>query len=281
MKQLSKLWILCFFIFESCVIFQATKVPSNNLKSALNAKSKHSPTIVFLGDSITHGRVSYDYVDAIAKNPNLKDYQVINEGINSRLTVQILEQLDNLKEINPDFVFLLIGTNDLKATLSPEEYNRYASIWKLKDPVTEESFVQNLTKIIQTIKKDTKAKLIVFSLPVLGEDPNSIPFQRSKRFAELTKEVTRKETVIYKPFHETLSKGLETSNLKIRKPYIQSTWGMYWTILRYYSTTSSWDDLGDSNGYYYLTDAIHLNERGGKVLEGMALEEILPKKESP
>ncbi|MBM9546627.1 SGNH/GDSL hydrolase family protein [Leptospira sp. 201903074] len=276
MKPLSKLWILCFILFESCVIFQATKVPPNNLKSALESKSTQQPKIVFLGDSITHGRVSYDYVGSIAKNPNLTSYQVINEGINSRLTVQILEQLDNLKELKPDYVFLLIGTNDLKATLSADEYNRYAALWKLKEPVTEESFVKNLTKIIQTIKKDTKAKLIVFSPPVLGEDTNSIPFQRSKRFAELTKEVVTKEKAIYKPLHETLSKGLETSITKTHKPYIQSTWGMYWTILKYYSSKASWDDLGESNGYYYLTDAIHLNERGGKILEAMALEEILP-----
>ncbi|PJZ84009.1 SGNH/GDSL hydrolase family protein [Leptospira harrisiae] len=274
MKHLAKLWLLSFFVFDSCVIFQATKVPPNNLKAAIEAKSTKTPKIVFFGDSITHGRVSHDYVASIAKHPTFADSQVINEGINSRLTVQILEQLENLKKLNPDFVFLLIGTNDLKATLSEDEYNRYADLWKLKDPVSEESFVSNLTKIIQSIKKDTKAKLVVFSPPVLGEDRNSIPFQRSKRFAELTKQVATKEKVIYKPLHETLSKGLDESNLKIRKPYIQSTWGMYWTILKYYSSTSNWNDLGDSNGYYYLTDAIHLNERGGTILETMILEEF-------
>nr|WP_244241441.1 SGNH/GDSL hydrolase family protein [Leptospira perdikensis] len=254
-------------------------MPTNNLKAAIETKSNKTPTVVFLGDSITHGRVSYDYVGSIAKHPALADYQVINEGINSRLTVQILEQLENLKELKPDYVFLLIGTNDLKATLSEEEYKRYEKIWKLKDPVSETSFVNNLTKIIQTIQKETKAKLIVFSPPILGEDSNSIPFQRSKRFAELTKQVSTKENTIYKPLHEALSKGLEESNLSPRKSYTQNTWSMYWTILKYYSTTYSWNDLGETNGYYYLTDAIHLNERGGKILETMALQEILPKKE--
>ncbi|MCW7468304.1 SGNH/GDSL hydrolase family protein [Leptospira kanakyensis] len=278
MKHLSKLWLLGFLIFESCVIFQATKVPANNLKTALETNSTKTPKIVFLGDSITHGRVSYDYVGSIAKHPSLADSQVINEGINSRLTVQILEQLENLKKLNPDYVFLLIGTNDLKATLTKEEYDRYAGLWKLKEPVTEESFTNNLTKIIQTIQKETKAKIIIFSPPVLGEDPTSIPFQRSKRFAELTKQISTKEKTNYKPLHETLSQGLDEAKLSSRKPYVQSTWGMYLTILKYYSTTSSWDDLGDSNGYYYLTDGIHLNARGGKILEGMALEEILPNK---
>ncbi|MCW7493409.1 SGNH/GDSL hydrolase family protein [Leptospira sp. 2 VSF19] len=276
--KLTNLWVLIFFLFESCAIFQATKVPSNNLKSALEKNSLQKPKIVFLGDSITHGRVSYDYVGSISKHPTLKDYHVVNEGINSRLTVQILEQLEDLKVLNPDFVFLLIGTNDLKATLSEEEYKRYASLWNLKEPVTEESFVKNLRTIIQNIKTATKAKLVVFSPPILGEDKNSIPFQRSKRFAELTKEVVTKEKVTYKPLHETLSKGLEDSKLTNKKPYISNTWGMYWTILKYYSTPATWNDLGDSNGYHYLTDAIHLNERGGKILEPMVLEEILSNK---
>lgn len=277
MKHISKLWIFIFFIFESCVIFQATKVPSNNLKAAITKTSNKTPKIVFLGDSITHGRVSYDYVGSIAKHPSLNNLLIINEGINSRLTLQIMEQLEDLKELKPDIVFLLIGTNDLKATLSTDEYKRYASLWSLKEPVTEESFSNHLRTIIKTIKTDTNAKLIVFSPPILGEDPNSIPFQRSKRFAELTKNIVIQEKAIYKPLHETLSKGLEEAKLKTRKPYIQNTWDMYWTILRYYSTSASWNEIGDSNGYHYLTDAIHLNERGGKILEGMALEEIISK----
>ncbi|TGK78031.1 SGNH/GDSL hydrolase family protein [Leptospira montravelensis] len=277
MKHLSKLWVLIFFVFESCVIFQATRVPSNNLKATITKTSAKTPKIVFLGDSITHGRVSYDYVDSIAKHPSLNNTLVINEGINGRLTLQIIEQLNDLKELNPDIVFLLIGTNDLMASLSADEYKRYESLWNLKEPVTEESFSNHLRTIIKTIKTDTKAKIIVFSLPVLGEDPNSIPFQKSKRFAELTKNIVNQEKAIYKPLHETLSKGFEETKLKDRKPYIQSTWGMYWAILKYYSTTASWNDIGDSNGYYYLTDAIHLNERGGKILEGMALEEIISK----
>ncbi|XDD45690.1 SGNH/GDSL hydrolase family protein [Leptospira sp. WS39.C2] len=267
--------LLLLFVFQSCVVFQATKVPSNNLKGSLVSAVSKSPKIVFLGDSITHGRVSYDYVESIRKHPKLNDALVVNEGINSRLTVQIIEQLDSVVSLQPDFVFILIGTNDLKATLSKEEYDRYASHWNLKDPVSEESFVQNLTKIVTRIKKETKAKLILFSPPILGEDPNSLPFLRSKRFAELTKEVSIKENVLYKPLHETLTSGLSSINYHKKTPYVQNTWSMYWTILKYYSTTYSWNDLGDANGYYYLTDAIHLNERGGQVIEKMILETLI------
>ncbi|TGL55704.1 SGNH/GDSL hydrolase family protein [Leptospira kemamanensis] len=275
MKKSFLLIFLFLIVFQSCVVFQATKVPSNNLKGSLVSAVSKSPKIVFLGDSITHGRVSYDYVESIRKHPKLNDALVVNEGINSRLTVQIIEQLDSVVSLQPDFVFILIGTNDLKATLSKKEYDRYASLWNLKDPASEESFVQNLTKIVTRIKKETKAKLILFSPPILGEDPNSLPFLRSKRFAELTKEVSKKENVLYKPLHETLTSRLSSINFHKKTPYIQNTWSMYWTILKYYSTTYSWNDLGDANGYYYLTDAIHLNERGGQIIEKMILETLI------
>ncbi|ABZ95029.1 Lipase/phospolipase [Leptospira biflexa serovar Patoc strain 'Patoc 1 (Ames)'] len=275
MKRIPYLLIFLLLTLESCVIFQATKVPSNNTKNTLAGDVSKSPKIVFLGDSITHGRVSYDYVESIRNHPKLQNALVVNEGINSRLTVQILEELDSVIQLKPDYVFLLIGTNDLKATLSQEEYDRYASLWKLKDPVTEDSFARNLNLIIERIQKNTKAKIIVSSPPVLGEDPKSIPFLRSKRFAELTKDVCAKHKVSYIPLHETLTKELELLPNLPKKAYVQSTWSMYWTILKYYSTTSSWNDLGESNGYYFLTDAIHLNERGGKIFEQMILETLL------
>ncbi|TGM42522.1 SGNH/GDSL hydrolase family protein [Leptospira biflexa] len=275
MKRIPYFLIFLLLTLESCVIFQATKVPSNNTKNTLAGDVSKSPKIVFLGDSITHGRVSYDYVESIRNHPKLQNALVVNEGINSRLTVQILEELDSVIQLKPDYVFLLIGTNDLKATLSQEEYDRYASLWKLKDPVTEDSFVRNLNLIIERIQKNTKAKIIVSSPPVLGEDPKSIPFLRSKRFAELTKDVCAKQKVSYIPLHETLTKELELLPNLPKKAYVQSTWSMYWTILKYYSTTSSWNDLGESNGYYFLTDAIHLNERGGKIFEQMILETLL------
>ncbi|MGV3665080.1 MAG: SGNH/GDSL hydrolase family protein [Leptospira bouyouniensis] len=274
MKRFLVFTILFLFSFQSCVVFQATKVPSNNLQKTLSGDTNKSPKIVFLGDSITHGRVSYDYVESIRNHPKFQNALVVNEGINSRLTVQILEQLDSVIRFQPDYIFILIGTNDLKATLSKEEYDRYASLWKLKDPVTEDSFIQNLSLILERIQKSTKAKIIVSSPPILGEDPNSIPYLRSKRFAELTKVVATKQKVNYLPLHETLSYELSLHSDLPKKAYVQNIWSMYWTILKYYSTTDSWNDLGTSNGYYFLTDGIHLNERSGQILEKMILETL-------
>ncbi|MDF3818928.1 SGNH/GDSL hydrolase family protein [Leptospira sp. 96542] len=264
------------FIFSSCAIYQAKRVPTNNLSNVLKNKdlSKSKQNVLFLGDSITHGRVSYDFVDSLSKNQTLSKYNFINEGINSRLSNQILEQLDNTIALNPEFVFILIGTNDLKATLSENEYNRYKSLWNLTEPVSLESYSNHLTKIIQTIKKNTKAKIVVFSLPLLGEDKNSEPLKRSQLFSNRVKEIANSEKVIYKPLNEMMVQEFDKSGKPNGKTYTQSTANMYLTILKYFSTTYSWNQLGESNGYYLLTDGIHLNERSGMLLESLILSEL-------
>ncbi|WP_233441009.1 hypothetical protein [Leptospira biflexa] len=77
MKRIPYFLIFLLFTLESCVIFQATKVPSNNTKNTLAGDVSKSPKIVFLGDSITHGRVSYDYVESIRNHPKLQNALVV------------------------------------------------------------------------------------------------------------------------------------------------------------------------------------------------------------
>ncbi len=270
-------YIFCCLFFTSCVVFQAKRVPNNNLDWSLQVpKEAKKRIILFLGDSITHGRVSYDYVNAIAKNKFFENDIVVNEGINSRLTNQLLGKLDDVEKLNPDFVFILIGTNDAKAALNEEEYKRYKSVWSLTDPVDKTSFINNLSNIAERIKTKTKASVVFISLPLLGEDPSSIPFQQAKAYASYTKQIAKDRGVDYLPFFETLeSKIFEEIKRGFHpRSYESGVWSMYWTILRFYSTTQTWDDLSSSNGYYFLTDGIHLNERAGKILESMILEKL-------
>lgn len=265
------------FLLTRCVFFQATSVPENNTVSYLSsANSPHKEFIVFLGDSITHGRVSYDYVDSLTRHPYAKDYILVNEGINSRLTYQILEQLENVVKLKPKFVFLLIGTNDLKASLSEEEAGYYFKKWDLKETPTKESFTKNVNTIVDYLKKNSQAKIVLFSIPVLGEDPESIPFQRSIEYSKLLKEIGSSKKVTYKPFNEQLVQAILTNNNPNPSRYEMNRWGMYSTIIGHYVFYKSWDELSDKKGMLFLTDNIHLNARAGKILESMILEELKP-----
>lgn len=58
--------------------------------------------IVFLGDSITQN------FHALNNHP-----QVINMGISGNRTLDVIERLEKVKEVNPERLFLMIGTNDV------------------------------------------------------------------------------------------------------------------------------------------------------------------------
>ena len=84
-------------------------------------KERHAGkrVIVCVGDSITRGEVSYNYVDLL--QARLGDrFEVINAGINSELSYDVLQRLDQVIACEPDLVTVLIGTNDANASISDE-----------------------------------------------------------------------------------------------------------------------------------------------------------------
>lgn len=58
--------------------------------------------IIFIGDSLTAGFIELN------QYPN-----IINMGVNGDRTLEVIERLIQVKEKEPDKVFLLIGTNDI------------------------------------------------------------------------------------------------------------------------------------------------------------------------
>ncbi|GBF50767.1 hypothetical protein LPTSP4_22940 [Leptospira ryugenii] len=259
------------------MFYQAKRVPDSNLKSSLQKQYlPEQKKILFLGDSITHGRVSYDYVQSLAGRFDPNQYSLINEGINSRLSQQIWELTDAVVKLSPDLIFIMIGTNDAKASLNKEEYDRYRSLWNLKEPANLESYTNHLDAICKKLKEETKARIVLVSIPLLGEDSASIPYKVASQYALAVKSIALKHNVGYIPFFETLEIKWEEKFSKEKKgrAYETNVWPMYWTILKYYSTTYDWNQLSDANGYFFLTDGIHLNERSGQILEAFIYKEI-------
>ncbi len=267
------LWLLSF---SDCAWYFAEKVPANNVEAFLNSTDK-SPKrfVVFLGDSITHAGVSHDYVSDLAQNPSLKRFTMVNEGINSRLTYQILEKLEDTIRLNPEHIFILIGTNDLLASLSEEEFEEYQELWKLKEVPTLATYERNLNKIVSILKKGTQAKLHLISIPPLGENLESIPLQKTIEYRDIMKKTAEEYEVSYLPLNETLIRELRKYPNQDSNTYYKNTPLIYWVIFKRYTFFQSWDSLSDQSGNRFMTDNIHLNARAGKILEEMIQEELL------
>ena len=128
--------------------------------------------ILFQGDSITdadrdrsdHHKMGLGYAALVvemltAKYPQI-DFEFINLGLSGNRTEQLFDRLTpDCVEIDPDIVSILIGINDV--------WHRYEYEFI---PTTDEQIALNFKCILERIKRDTKAKLIVFQPFTEGED---------------------------------------------------------------------------------------------------------------
>ena len=257
------------------VYYKATKVPANNaqamLQSTLPADKK---IVVCFGDSLTHAAVSFDYVGYLANDPDLQNFVFVNEGINSRLVYNLLQVVDNVIALKPHYIFIWIGTNDLKGSLNDEEYQRYNDLWNLPQRPTKEWFEQNYRQLVAILKTKTQAKIVLISLPPLGENIESLPFKLSMEYSAIIRDIAKKEKLGYIGLNEILTRDLIREGKKDVAPYTTGLWFMYSAILQHYLFCKDWDAISDSRGLTYMTDNIHLNGKGGRILAA-AMKEIL------
>lgn len=258
--------------------YRATKTPSNNAEAFLKSKIDPSKNIaVFMGDSLTHGAVSYDYVAELSKDNELNNFIFINEGINSQLAYQQLGKIDRIVKMKPNEIFILIGTNDCRATLSDAEYERFNALRKLSVKPTKVWFAHSLRTLVDHLKANTEARVTLISIPPLGEKADSLPFQRSMEYSQAIKQIAKEKKVGYIAFNETLTDAIIQYGKKDIKGYELDLGSMYGAIFSHYLLLQSWDDISDKRGLQFLTDNLHLNRRGGDILTAKIKERLLSK----
>lgn len=97
-------------------------------RSLFDVLPLHSSDIVFLGNSITDG---CEWAE-LFQNRHVK-----NRGISGDRSDWLLERLDSILAAHPKKLFLMIGTNDLAAGVSPDEIVR--NVARLIDRFQSES----------------------------------------------------------------------------------------------------------------------------------------------
>jgi len=280
--KLVVLIIVCVLILIPVVIIYygasaAQRKPNNCPAQYLAGKKsvQANKVVVCVGNSITHGRVSANYVDLIGERLG-DDYQLINAGVNSELSWNVLQRLDEIIDCQPDFITILIGTNDANATLN--EKNCKVSIKKMNLPQkpTAEWFRENLVEICQRLKLSTNAKIALLSLPPIGEDQSHVAYQRTADYSRIIKEITSASDISYLPLHEKMTAYLDQNN---QPPRLRDADGfrpvMYKGIFKHYILGQSFNEIATANGFQLLTDFLHLNTTGSELIAELIVDFVV------
>ena len=228
---------------------------------------------VCAGDSITRGAVSVDYVTALATR--LPDWEFSNAGVNAELAYNLAERVGDIVALKPDAVTILIGTNDVLATFGFRNALGYMAAKRLPERPSTLFYRENLTAIVRTLKRETGARIALFSLPPIGEDPGHYAYIRTEDYSRIVRDISRTEGVAYLPLRERLCAYLETMPPFDRERQLRfKAFGRAQLragrMQRYLG--KSLDEISAANRFHILVDGVHLNSHGAAIAAELAGE---------
>lgn len=228
------------------------------------------PLAVCAGDSITRGSVSSSYVDLLASR--LGDWDFANAGVNAELAYNLAERLDDIVALDPDAVTILIGTNDVLSTFGLRAALGYMAAKRLPEQPSSQFFRENLTAIVRSLKRRTRARIALFSLPPIGEEPSHYAYIRTEEYSRVVEAVARSEGVAYLPLRERLCAYIESLPCGKEKPLPFKEFGRAQLragrMQRYLG--KSLDEISAANRFHILVDGVHLNSHGAAIAAELA-----------
>jgi lysophospholipase L1-like esterase len=207
------------------------------------------------------GQISSNFVDVLTERMGKDGYRFVNQGVAGYEAHNVLMHLDQAISLNPDYIVILVGTNDVTATLSPTIARLSRLTKKLSQPHSAQFYRDNMVQIVRTLKK-TSAKIGLVSLPVLGEDLESLPNQRIREYNALLRGIAAQEQAAYLPVYERQEEYLKNGQHKTGRTFESGIRSSLMLLVRRYVLRQSLDTISEKNGYVLVTDGIHMNSRG-------------------
>lgn len=229
--------------------------------------------MVCLGDSLTQGQVSADYVARLQRRWGAAGLTFVNAGVNGDLAFNVAQRLDDTIRQQPDVVTLLVGTNDVNAHYDQRWRARYRRKQHLPVEPTRDWYAEQVDTILTRLAAETRARVVVLDIPPLGEDLDSRMNALVLEYNATLRAVAARHGVACLPLHDRLVDLLPAGH---RPPaYRGDIWLVLAAATRHLLLRQSWDAVAEHNGLALLTDHLHLSDRAADVVAAL-IGEVLP-----
>ena len=232
-----------------------------------------TPEIVAcLGSSTTAAKGTYNWIDELAGRPQNNRFRFVNFGVGGDLSFNIARRLDPVLRIAPDRVIVLIGGNDILASVFPN-FRRFTRAWKrLSEEPSPARFKENLELITRRLQHATRAAIALSSVAPVGEALQSDDAIQSRlndlvaTYNGIVADVSQHNGAYYIPFYECFRDQLARSSAA--KPFTRFSFAAFYRdyLFREMILRRSFDQISQTNGWEFHIDGIHLNTKGGRIL---------------
>lgn len=272
-------FLIVIYFFRNSIIQNIYKLPfirkswqlPNMDAHSVNLINNDKPVVVCCGDSITHGHIGYDWVSSLRDKDNSKIY--INAGINADLTWNLNQRLDDIIKHNPDYITILIGTNDAIGSQPVKLIQDYYIQTKnLPQVPSIEWFEEQIEIFVKEVKENTSAKIAITTLPWLGEQKDASIINVIKNHNKIIKRIAvQYDLFILDLFSKFKEQIASNDSIPYTTSELRRLRGLRAVIL-YYIFGWTWTKIGKKYKLKLLCDHIHLNEKGGDLMEQLAKE---------
>jgi acyl-CoA thioesterase I len=222
--------------------------------------------VACVGDSNTHGNSGFNYVDWLRTNLTEKGLEFCNAGLNSDLAWNVLQRIDPVIALNPHYIILMIGTNDVIASLSRQSAESYMQNKQLPQQPNSVFFIDSYRKIIERIRQESNARIALVSIPVIGENPGSVANQKASAYNTLIRDLAYEYDLDYLSVFDEQINYLRKQGVDPRKGTAQESFPITRAMMMRYILGISWDKISSVQGLYLTTDKLHMNSTGGKMI---------------
>ena len=217
--------------------------------------------VVCTGDSLTHGVWSADWVRLLHRDLGPSGYLFVNAGWSGYLSCTLLRELDGVVECRPDVVVVMIGTNDVMASMHDAWRASYGG-QQPPEPPTLETFRVWLDQIVQRLRAGTSARIALLDLPPIGEDLAGQFNARVALFNQAIRDVGAAHDVPVLPLNARLAELVEQSSSA--EPFDGTTKEIRSAMIQRKLLRRRWDKVAARRGRVVLTDNIHLTDRAAR-----------------
>ncbi len=276
MKKQSKWVMLSAGLIASSIagytIYRFSKRPSNNPETFVQSTKRSHKIVACLGDSNTQGTMAHNFVNDLAAQMGDKGYDFINAGVNGDLVYNALHRVNDVIACNPDYIIILIGTNDILARLGKGNEVHFEVKKQLPQKPTEAWFIENLKRLIGMLKLHTNAKIAILSLPLISEDTDSLAFKAAIEYSQQIHQVAQEMDITYLPLNERQLEYFEKHRRNTQKNVVKSPFAYFMPSFKHYVLRKSWEDISKEAGLTLTIDTVHQNKMAAQMIERLIIE---------
>jgi acyl-CoA thioesterase I len=236
---------------------------TGDIKDFLTLAAPRETPIVIAGASIVRGRASVDFVALLRTRLPARTF--VNAGVNGNVAWELLERLDDVIACRPSTVVILIGTNDVQASLSARAARQVMKSKHMTELPSMEFFERCMEDIVTRLQ-ESGASVGLCSLPPIGEDLEAVVNVRLCQANDALRRVSERTGAGYLAVHERLVALLETKAAGPGPAWTGSWWPGVRSLVAHFVLGRSYDDVAQGQGWLLSPDGVHMDSRGATTI---------------